>query len=204
MAMRLLTAEKVLDELADKPDDPFALAGCELATLQIRLICELIMLGAQMAHLEDAGADLSETKWRPVNAYAQLKDLSEHPLPMPVKVELHKNGMGQHNIDPISRPISFQSISRVYGLCGDLLHAPTIKRVAAGKMSEFDVALLRSWVGDLKNLASSHVLMLPERKIIFLALWTGKIENEPELFRLDAAGQSTFVMENYPVCDLLQ
>lgn len=203
IAMRLLAAEKVLDELAKNPEDPFALQGCELAALQIRLVCELLMLGCQMAHLEDAGAEIANNKWRPVDAYAQLKDLSDHALPMPVVVEYNKNGEGWHHIEPTSKPIPFSRISKLYGICGDLLHAPTIKKVLSGKMPEFDVDLMRSWVFDLKQLIQSHTLMLPERKIIFLSLWEGTFEHEPELYRLDAAGESTFDLTKYPDCELL-
>jgi len=203
IAMRILAAEKVMNELVENPEDPFALQRCELAVLQIRLVCELLMLGCQMAHLEDAGAEIANNKWRPVDAYAQLKDLSEHPLPMPVAIEYNKNGMGQHHIKPLSKPIPFAAISRLYGVCGDLLHAPTIKKVLSGKLPEFDVGLLRHWLGELRQLIGAHALMLPERKIVFLSIWDGSFENEPQLFRLDAAGESTFDLASYPDCELL-
>lgn len=203
IAMRLLAAEKTLDELVKNPDDPFALQGCELAVLQIRIVCELLMLGCQMAHLEDAGAEIANNKWRPVDAYAQLRDLSEHPLPMPVSVEYHKHGEGRHHIEPLAKPIPFAAISRLYGVCGDFLHAPTIKKVLSDKIPEFDVGLLRRWLAELKQLIGAHALMLPGRNIIFLSLWEGTFEHEPELYRLDTAGESAFDLSKYPDCELL-
>jgi hypothetical protein len=202
--MRVLIAEDALDQVKGNPNNPTNIAGCELAALQLRLICELCLVGSQLAHLEDAGAKLSETKWRPVDAFAQLKGLSEHPLPMPVEVRLNARGPGEHQIEPKAQPIPFSDISEIYGRCGDLLHVPTIKQVLKGRLPEFDVERLSSWVAAFKELARAHVLMLPERKIILLCVWTGAQDAAPQLYRLDAAGESTMDITSYPPCEMFK
>jgi hypothetical protein len=204
LAMRTTIAEDALAQVRAGANTPLNLASCELATLQLRLLCEIYLLGSQLAHLEDAGANLSDKKWRPVDAFAQLEGLSEHPLPVPVEVKLNANGPGKHEIDPKSQPIPFPDLSEIYGRCGDLLHVPTIKQVQKGRLPEFDVEMLSKWVGAFKELTMAHALMLPERKKVLICLWSGEAAVEPTVFRLDATGESTLNINDYPACTLFR
>jgi hypothetical protein len=165
LAERICVAEDALRQVVNKPANPLNWVGCEVATMQIRLVCELLLLGSTVAHLKEGQQTLSEKKWRPKDAFFQLDKISEHPLPIPIKVELNKNGEGQHHVDPISKPVPFDALAEIYGRCGDLLHVPTAKQAFDGKLPEFDVELLTRWIEGFKKLVCAHVLMLPKREI---------------------------------------
>lgn len=203
ICQRILIAEDALRQVEADSKSPLAFVSCEVAVLQIRTLCELFLLGSTSAHLLEAGLEISDNKWRPKDAFQQLDKLSEHPLPLPVKVELHKNGEGRHHITPKSRPITFDALSMIYGMCGDLLHVPTTRQVLRGRLPEFDLALLWRWVGGFRELAMAHALMLPDRNIVVLCIWAGDASSQPEVFRLDAAGKSTMDIETYAVFSLL-
>lgn len=203
IVQRILIAEDALRQVEADSKNPISFVGCEVAVLQIRMICELLLTGSTAALLHEAGIKVSDTKWRPKDAFLELAKVSPHPLQVPISIELNKHGEGQHHIVPKSQPIRFEALSEIYGRCGDLLHVPTVRQIVAARLPEFDVSMLRRWLGGLKEIAMAHALMLPERQVVMLALWSGDTASKPEAFRLDAAGPSTLNMAAYPEFSLL-
>lgn len=203
IVLRLKIANQALLRLEAHHDNPSAIGDCEIAILQLRLICELLLLGSAAAHLHEGGREINDNKWRPKDSFNELRRLSEHPLQLPVKIELHKNGQGQHHIDPISQPLPFEALNEIYGRCGDLLHVPTIRQVVGRRIPVFDLDLVRKWLNGFRVIAMGHALMLPERETIMLCLWTGEEATEPEAFRLDGLGPSTLNISSYPEFKLL-
>jgi len=200
---RLSVTGGALDHIEQNWADGSAYQACELVTLNLRLVCELILLGSVAAHVHDAGLSLSDTKWRPKDAFAELAKVNEHPLPFPIALHLNKNGIGQHHADPVSQPISYVALSRVYGVCSDLLHAPTLRSVVDGRLPSFDVAQLRQWHTGFMEIMKAHALMLPERKIILLCCWSGKADEKPMSFKLNAMGPSSLDIAALPEFSLL-
>jgi hypothetical protein len=201
IALRVSLAELSLSRVVEGRSEKLNLVDCETATLQIRLLCELYMLGCQLAHLEDGNAQISENKWRPVDAFGEIRDLSDHPLPIPVLINLNGGIDGAHQVDPVSKPIRFSDISRIYGQCGDLLHIPTIKQIKKDSSPLFDVRVLMRWMLAFKKLSMAHTLVLPERQIILLSTWSGAIDDVAEVYKLVAEGPSTLDLASLPDCD---
>ena len=200
---RIWIASDALSEVDKSGDNPMNFVGCELAVLQVRLICELMLLGATSAHLVEAGLDLRDNEWRPKHAFYDLSQQSEHPLPFPIVLQ-SDDERRSHHATPISQPVSFEALSRIYGICGDLLHAPTFRQVSKNRMPEFDVPLIWSWVNGFRELLLGHALFLPERKIGLICVWSGKRDEQPTAFRIDAKGQSTLDLSTFPPFSLLQ
>lgn len=198
IARRIIAAEMSLAEVRESADHPFSWVGCEVAVLQLRKLCELFLLGSTIAHLEGSDVELDPKKWRPKDAFSQLGNASEHATQVPVTIQFDLNGPGAHHITPKSRPLPFQALSVIYGICGDLLHVPTAQQVFKGKLPSFDVDQLTRWLAGLRELAQSHVLMLPQRQKIYLCFWNGGLEQAPELVLLSAEGDSTLKIEDYP------
>lgn len=204
VARRLTAAERSLQDVNSAPEHPFAWVGCEIAAVQIRKVCELILLGSTLAHMLEGGHQLHDNKWHPKDAFAQLDKINEYPLPLPVDIELNKNSPGAHHITPKSRPLPYATLGRIYGMCGDLLHVPTARQVTKGRLPSYDVGQLSDWVSGFKSLAEAHVLMLPRRETVLLCRWSGQINDQPELTLLNAKGESTLNLEEYPPFELLQ
>ena len=203
IVQRILIAEDALSQVAKNENGPLNFVECEVAVLQIRLICELFLAGSTAAHANEGGIEISTSIWRPKEVFQSLSKINIHPLQIPVSVELDKNGPGGHHVTPKSRPLKFEVISEIYGKCGDLLHVPTIRQISKGKLPEFDVAVLWRWLGGFRELAMGHALMLPERQTVMLAIWSGDVATKPESFRLDAKGPSSLDLSLYPEFDLL-
>lgn len=198
VVQRILVAEDALAQVERTPGNPLNFVGCEIAVLQVRMICELFLLGSTATHLHEAGLEISDTKWRPKDTFAQLNKLNEHPLPLPVEVQLHARGEGQHHLVPKSQPVPFEALSRIYGICGDLLHVPTVRQITTNRLPEFDVAQIWTWLKGFREIAMGHALMLPERQVVMFCVWSGLQENRAEAFRLDAVGPSTMDISTYP------
>ena len=204
IARRIIIAEGALHRVGADPNNPSSLGDCELAVLQLRLICELFLLGSTAAHLREGGLNVSDSKWRPKDAFFELSKVNGHPLPFPIELQLNKNGKGEHHVVPKSQPITYEALARIYGICGDLLHIPTIKQVTTGRLPEFDVTQLERWLAGFREIARAHALMLPERQVVLLCHWSGKVGELPEGFRLDAHGPSTLDVLSLPEFSLLQ
>ncbi len=201
-ARRVLAAENALDEVLKNPGHENNWTSCELAVVQIRKICELVLLGSTLAHV-DHGEAIDDRKWRPKDVFAELDQVNAHPLPIPIVIEIDKNGPGAHHAIPKSKPLMIASLSKVYGVCGDLLHVPSARQVISERMPAFDVGLLNSWLAGLKALLMGHALMLPNRQKILICTWDGKVPAEPKCFMLEAQGESTLDVSCLPEFGLI-
>lgn len=188
---RLGVAADALRQIADNPSNPNNFAGCEVAIIQVRKVCESILLASTTCHFLDQRIEISDKKWRPKDAFFELDQVNEHPLPVPVQVNLNHNGEGHHHVVPISKPLPFPLLSKIYGICGDLLHVPTLRQVKKGTLPQYDLVQLGGWISGLSQLMAGHALMLPKREIVMLCLWNGDYEKGPEILRLEAQGEST-------------
>ena len=203
VVQRLMIAEDALNRVEHNTVEPLEIGFFETAVLQLRLICELLLMGAASAHLHEGEQAINATKWRPKDVFGQIAKLNEHPLPFPVAVEIERNGQGHHHVKPLSRPLPYEILSKIYGICGDLLHAPTISQVIGGRMAKLDCRVIKGWLGGFKSFVMSHALMLPERKIVLLCIWSGAFDAAPIAVKLEALGPSTFDMDALPGFDLI-
>lgn len=199
---RLLVCEEALTSLSAEPSRDDAWISADLVTLQIRKICEMLLLGSSLAHLFGGFDNFDLKNWHPKDAFAELGKINEHPLPVPIVLPFHTLPTGERQIIPSSKPMPFSLLSSVYGRCGDLLHVPTAEKVLKGKVSPFDIGRFIKWVSGLKRLMSGHVLLLPEMQKILLCLWKGSRSEEPNIYLMEADGPSTFDIAKLPDFDL--
>jgi len=202
ISQRISAAENAIDEVVCNPGHQNSWISCELATIQIRMICELIMLGSVLAHIQ-SGEELDDRKWRPKEAFGELDRVNSHPLPIPVELIYDANGPGAHQANPVSKPLPLNAISKIYGICGDLLHIPTARRVMEAKRPSYDLDQLQRWLTGLKRIIVGHALMLPERRRVLLCTWSGLAGEVPKCVLLDAMGESTFDLSKLAEFDLL-
>jgi hypothetical protein len=198
MGKRLIVCEGLLVELAQNHARPDAWMGSDLITLQMRKFCEMLMLGSAFAHLWDGYSDFNLNAWRPKDTFEALKDLSDHPLPIPIELEFREHESGARQIMPASKPMPFSVLSNIYGRCNDLLHLPSVAKVLKNKVQPFDIGQFQTWVAGFKRLLLGHVLMLPNRSKILLCTWSGKSEGHPSVYLLEADGPSTFDYNTLP------
>jgi hypothetical protein len=200
---RLVAAEQCHEELTCNPTHPESWKNCDFIALQLRKLCELMLLGSTLAHWREGTAEINPKKWRPKEAFGELSQLSNHPLQVPVTIQLHEGAQGEHHAEPVSKGMPFDTLHAIYGLCGDLLHVPSAKKVAAGAIPPFDAALFKSWMDGFRRLLQGHALLLPGIQLILLCTWSGSPTEPPEVFLLSATGPTTLDMSQYPEFNLL-
>lgn len=200
---RLVAAEQCHAELVSDPTHPETWKSCDFIALQVRKLCELMLLGSTLAHWREGTAAINPKKWRPKEAFGELSQLSNHPLQVPVAIQLHHGGQGQHHAQPLSTPMPFETLNAIYGLCGDLLHVPSAKKVAAGAIPPFDAARFKGWMDGFRRLLQGHALLLPGLQLILLSTWAGSPTNAPEVFLLSAMGPATLDLSEFPEFNLL-
>ena len=194
---RISACQTALQKVLSEPKSNKAWIEADFITLQVRKICEMILLGSIFAHLWDGHNNLDLTKWHPKEMFQQLDGLNEFPLLIPIELELCTLGE-QRQIMPTSKPLPFDIIASIYGRCNDLLHAPTASKVIKGKIQPFDTAKFQTWVDGFGRLMAGHVLMLPERNRILLCLWSGESGVKPDVYIMEAKGPSTFNVNMLP------
>lgn len=204
IAHRLMIADEALNRVEADPQGKLAQGAFETAVLQTRLLCELFLLGAVAAHLVEGGLNISKNEWRPKLVFQELSKFNDQPLPIPVDLQLNKRGFGSHHVQPKSGALSFQNLSKVYGLCGDFLHIGTVGQVIKGKTAILNFDQLKQWLNDFHMLLMGHILMLPERQLVLLTVWSGDFDESPSVYKLEADGQSTFDAGTLPEFSLLQ
>jgi len=200
---RLVAAEQCHEELTGNPIHPGSWKNCDFIALQVRKLCELMLLGSTLAHWREGTADINPKKWRPKEAFGELSQVSNHPLQVPVAIHLHQEGQGQHHAEPLSKGMPFDTLNAIYGLCGDLLHVPSAKKVVAGAIPPFDAALFKAWMNGFRTLLQGHALLLPGLELVVLCRWSGSPADAPEVFLLSALGPSTLNLSDYPEFNLL-
>lgn len=201
---RIVASSVAMDAMEKSPASPHNWAHLDFVTLQVRKICELILLGSSLAHLREGKSDIDPRKWRPKDAFAQLKKLSEHPLPIPLASQVSVHATGAKQLMPASKPMPFSVLSEIYGHCGDLLHVPSAEKVLEERITPFDWTRFRRWVDGFSRLVSGHVLMLPSLDKIVLCTWSGVATEEPNVYLLEGAGPSTFDLKSLPDFELIR
>ena len=203
MSQRILVCEGLLIDLAQNHSRPDAWMGSDLVTLQMRKFCEMMMLGSAFAHLWDGQSDFALNTWHPKDTFGELKELSDHPLPMPIDLEFYTHENGARQMVPTSKPMPFSVLSGIYGRCNDLLHLPSVAKVLKNKVQPFDIGQFQSWVAGFKRLLRGHVLMLPNRNKLLLCVWSGNADERASVYVMEADGPSTFSHNGLPDFELL-
>ena len=203
IAQRLLVCESKLADLIGGHANPDAWIGSDLVTLQVRKICEMLLLGSALVHLNEGESTFDLTKWHPKDTFAELNGLSEHPLPVPIELNFREHASGNRQIMPACKPVPYKILSTIYGRCNDLLHVPSVAKILRGKVQPFDIGLFQNWVAGFKRIIAGHVLMMPNRNKILLCTWSGKFDEKPSVFLMEADGPSTFDLDSLPDFALL-
>jgi len=152
---------------------PTAFTDVESCVLQIRFICELVALGALLAH-EGLGLNKRLRKdWNAEAIFDALSKVNPHCFPHPVKAE--RDATGRLNIgSPPGLFLNRQGLQKIYSECGRLLHRGSLKQAPIGFAKNYDVDEINVWLNELKKLLSDHVvLILPEGQILLVHMFGG-------------------------------
>jgi hypothetical protein len=172
VSFRLLAAEVHLKRGRDLYDEP-NLIDLEIAALQLRQVCETVLLASFVLH-----ADFVEdftSRLRKNDGWDKLKKLlteqNERFMPEPVKVVVDPDGFKVLEIIE-EDSISSSELFRMWGRFSEALHYrnPLKAPIDLGAyLVELSTALVR-----LTKLLRHHAVHLPDLKVIFLVRITIK------------------------------
>jgi hypothetical protein len=161
----------------------------DTAALQVRKVCELLLLGSTLAHLQE-GSELDPKKWHPKDAFAELHKFNPNPLPLPLMPAIQMHADGTKQFIPASKPMPISVLSAVYGQCGDILHVPTAMKVLEEKVTPFNWNKYRGWVDGFSQLLAGHLLLLPNITRVLICTWSGQAGISPSISLAEGSGEA--------------
>ena len=194
---RLVAANESLSQIEQNREALDNWKHLDFIVLQVRKTCELIMLASSLAHLDEGETQINAKKWRPRDSFAELAKVNENPMPVPIRPQWSVQMDGSKQAVPLSKPLPFDTLSAIYGHCGDLLHVPSAAKVLGETITPFDVRKFTGWVNGLAELMSAHILMLPYIKKVIVCRWLGS-DDDLEMIMIEGDGEAVFDVKNLP------
>ncbi len=199
---RLIAADRQLNFINENQDDGDNWFRLDAVALQVRKVCELMVLGSTLAHLQE-GTELDPKHWRPKDAFNEIGKFNAYPLPIPLQLYFSVDDEGSKQLTPAMKPMPLSSLSKVYGQCGNLLHVPSAKRVLDENVAPFEWDKFRAWVNDLIRLVRGHALLLPAIQTIIVCRWSGVPDEVPQIILAEGDGEAVLNVSNLKDFDLL-
>ena len=201
VSYRLLVCEAKLIEIRTNPNKIETIVDIDCVALQVRKICELILLAATLAHVED-GFNLDKKHWHPKDAFRELKKFNAFPLPLPLENAVNFVG-GSKQLAPASKPMPFRTLASIYGQCGNIIHVPSAEKILAETIPPFDFAKYKQWVDGFHRLVGGHILLLPEIRKVLVCTWTGRATDPPQGSLEEGDGEAILQLAGLKDFDLL-
>ena len=199
---RLTAADQSLREIEIAPDPLEHWKNLDFIALQVRKSCEMFLLASVLAHLDNGDNAIDARKWRPKDAFSELARVNENPMPVPIHYHWSVAADGSKQIVPKCKPLPFETLSAIFGRCGDLLHVPSAAKVLSETVSPFHVEKFRGWINGLIEVSFAHVLLLPKisRVIVYRR---ESMAVEAESFVMEGEGAAIFDQSSLADFDLL-
>ena len=145
----------------------------EICYLQLRMVCELIVLACLVAH-----DDLPEAKGKKLSkAYnvdaiiKQLEKLHSSFYPVPGRQICNAQTGRPERVESIIQGyLKKEDLLRLYGECGDVLHRGNLRRILSGKQKEIGFEKISAWVRKITTLLNHHQIQLIREDKMFWVL----------------------------------
>lgn len=199
---RLSAASSLLTQIDENKEHGENWLRLDSVALQVRKVCELIVLGSTLAHLQE-GTELDPKHWHPKDAFKELEKFNQYPLPMPLQLYISVDEHGAKQFVPAMKPIPLSALDRVYGQCANILHVPSAQKVLEEKVVPFEWPKYRSWVDGLLRVTRSHALLLPTIQSLIVCRWSGVWDEDPEITMASGIGEAILNAENLADFNLL-
>lgn len=143
----------------------------ELCYLQLRLICELIILGCAVAQgdLSDLKAKKIKKTWHAAELAKKLQELHPDFYPVPGEQVVGDNGKVERLETVQDGFLTLAQLRTLYAECGDRLHIGSLERILNDKRPNLDLDRIRWWQDLIVKLLNHHQIQLYESNF---QLWT--------------------------------
>lgn len=199
---RLSAANSLLIQIDEDKENLQNWLRLDSVALQVRKVCELIVLGSTLAHLQE-GTELDPKHWHPKDAFKELERFNQYPLPIPLQLYISVDEHGAMQFVPAMKPIPLSALNRVYGQCANILHVPSAQKVLEEKVVPFEWDKYRSWVDGFVRVIRSHALLLPSIQSLIVCQWSGVWGESPEITMATGNGEAVLNAGNLAAFDLL-
>lgn len=148
-------------------------AAYEFGFLQLRLLCEVIALGALVAHGDMEGASTSklQKEYSAERIVGILEQL--HPTFYPRPFVQQKVSEGRWHFADTGKDYLMKSdLIELYRQSGEVLHRGTMKRIRDGKYAvPADLTKVAAWGQKIANLLPVHQMTLLGGDKVILCVW---------------------------------
>jgi hypothetical protein len=126
--------------------------------LQLRMICELVALGALVAHGDIKAAESLKSSWKADEILKRLEDL--HPSFFPRRAQQISLNGGRH-LEVIDGGLTKKELITLYVRAGDYLHKGNLKKLLKAKSPvQIHFPILIKHVNAIVDLLNFHVIAL--------------------------------------------
>jgi hypothetical protein len=171
---RLQEIEFRLCVIQDRPKSPGAHFEAEFCYLQIRYICELIVLSSLAAH-HSLGLNKELMKaYHADKIFEKLESINPFCFPTSVRSVRDTAGLLQF-FDGDPKAMTRKNLKDVYNQCGTMLHRGFLKHALNNIIKTYEPGKIEFWRGEILKLLSEHTIYLQrEERVLFVNLSGGQ------------------------------
>jgi hypothetical protein len=190
IVLRLDSIADSLSEFRSNPDHPDNWRNAEFCYLQIRKVCEYLALSVLVVHdlYQDTSVQRLAKDWHAAEIFSKLLELNPYAFPIATEVKFDHNGPGRHHIEPTPPVLEPADLDRIYGICGDRLHAGSLKRILASKVPPYNFEEITNWRNKFVLTLSNHMIRLPHISSILLVVMRHEDDKKVHCAFADAEG----------------
>jgi hypothetical protein len=183
-----------LDEILANPIHANVWQNCDFCCLQFRKVCEYVAVSMTAVHCDYFDETVNLKKWKPKELLTQVSNFNVFPLPIPISGPQHSR-QGTTHLVPLCKAVRVNDISRIYGLCGDVLHVGSLDRIQKMKMPSYNIEQMIGWLRGFDALLVNHVVLLPKIQEALVCL-NGNQGSAAKIFAVSARSESCFATDN--------
>ena len=160
---------------AHHDDPPYGYLDIEFCYLQVRRICEMLALAVLIAHNEIDGFR-SKKLMKEWNADALFGELSKlNATSFPRAARFAPDDQAGVYVATIANEgmLTRAGLTKIYHACSQGLHAGSLRRMLEHGPLRYNVTDVVSWLHEIVRLLDTHVVMLPNGKMMTVEMTGG-------------------------------
>ncbi len=134
----------------------------EFCYLQLRFICEPIIIGCAVAHgdIEEVESRRFQKEWNAARLANYLSKIHPEFYPRPTRQILGSDGKVERIENVTDGFLTLDELKELYDEAGSRLHAGSAQSFRLGKRPEVDLKRIANWTGRIRRLLNHHCIQL--------------------------------------------
>ena len=152
----------------------------EFCYLQLRFICELIIIGCAVAHgdIKEVETPRFQKEWNAARLAAYLLRIHPEFYPRPTKQVLGTNGKVERVENVTDGFLTLGDLKNLYEEAGGRLHVGSTRNFRLSRRPEVDLERITDWIGKIRTLLNHHCIQLHDPSFQIWTLMQAKSDGQ--------------------------